>query len=276
MKKYFLHTIFIFFFSQTYGQNPLDLIDSMINSISEIKTLEYDLKSTELINSKLISTTTKTKFKKTPFSVYSIIVSPFDSLEVLHTNKSEKSLINPNSFPYINLKLNPYGSLMRANQHHTLYDLGFDNFKSIIVSSVEKIGEEFDKYISVLRDKKLDGKSYYVLQLKSPDFKYVEYMVKSSENIEEIAQRKDVSSYLILLKNELSNYDDVENGDKIYIPNSYAESIEIWIDTETYLPLIQKIYLNGELFEHYEYSNVKVNPTFEKNEFFETYKEYGF
>ena len=82
--------------------------------------------------------------------------------------------------------------------------------------------------------------------------------------------------YLINQKNKISFFDKINNGDIIYLPSSYAESFEIWIDLDTNLPLIQKVFINDNLFEYYEFKNIIVNKIFDENEFLESNKFYGF
>ena len=86
----------------------------------------------------------------------------------------------------------------------------------------------------------------------------------------------NLCSYIILLKNNIDFYDEVYVGDKIFIPNSYAEKVELWIDLKSYLPLIQKVFIDDKLFEYYEFRNLVVNPQFTDNEFNKNYVDYGF
>ena len=46
----------------------------------------------------------------------------FEILEVLFIKGHETALVNPNGFPWFNLKLNPVGSRMTKNQHHTIIE----------------------------------------------------------------------------------------------------------------------------------------------------------
>ena len=59
-----------------------------------------------------------------------------------------------------------------------------------------------------------------------------------------IAKKFNLSSYLILQENNISFYNDIALGDKILIPNSYGEQFEIWIDLQSSLPIVQKVFIN--------------------------------
>ena len=71
-------------------------------------------------------------------------------------------------------------------------------------------------------------------------------------------------------------YDDVAAGEEITIPNSFAQKVELWIDVETHLPLIQKIYINNALYEQYEFKKMQSNILIPEPEFTADFEEYGF
>ena len=197
-------------------------------------------------------------------------------VEILFTHKNKYALINPNGFPFINLKLDPSGKLIRRNQHHTLFDAGFDSFKNIVLSVLELLKVSPDKYIIDLGIKQINNTECQVLKVVNPDFSFSEYIVQKGEDVELIAKKFNLSSYLILQENNLSFYNDIELGDKILIPNSYGEQFEIWIDLQSSLPIVQKVFVNNKLFEYYEFEKIVINPEFSYDEFDKNYVEYNF
>ena len=50
----------------------------------------------------------------------------------------------------------------------------------------------------------------------------------------------------------------------------------IYIDKQTNLPLITRVYDDKGLFESYEYINLQLNPVIKDEEFSRKYKEYHF
>ena len=104
----------------------------------------------------------------------------------------------------------------------------------------------------------------------------INYIIKKDEDIESISKEKNLSAYLILIKNQLSFYNSVKSGDNIMIPNSYAEEVEIWIDIESKLTIVQKIYIDNKLFEHYEFHHLSINKYFDNNTFSKKNKNYNF
>jgi hypothetical protein len=276
MRLLFLYLSLAFTFQHLQAQSTIAYFDNMVESISSINTLEYELHSRELIDDKTFYTHSRVKLQKEPFCFYNYIIKPDMGVEILFTHKNKYAFINPNGFPFINLKLDPSGKLIRRNQHHTLFDTGFDNIKDIVLSVLELLRRSPEKYIINLGVKQINNIECQVLKVVNPDFSFSEYIVKKGENVESIAKKLNLSSYLILVENNLSFYNDVTPGDKILIPNSYGEQFEIWIDLQSSLPIVQKVFVNNKLFEYYEYEKIVVNPKFSDDEFDENYVEYGF
>ena len=272
----FLYLPLIFTFQNLQAQSTILYFDNMIKSIDTINTLEYEFHAKELIKGEILYTHSIVKLQKEPLCVYNYIIAPDKGVEVLFVRQNKLALVNPNGFPFINLKLDPYGKLIRKNQHHTLYDTGFDNVKNIVLSVIELLRKSPEKYILNLGVKKINNTECQGLKVVNPDFSFSEYIVQKGENVELIAKKFNLSSYLILQENNLSFYNDIALGDKILIPNSYGEQFEIWIDLQSSLPIVQKVFINNKLFEHYEFKNIIINPDFSIDEFKKSNIEYNF
>jgi len=248
----------------------------MVESISSINTIEYELHAKELINGKIFYTHSRVKLQEDPFCVYNYIIEPDKGVEILFVSKNKLALVNPNGFPFINLNLDPYGRLIRRNQHNTLFDTGFGNVKDIVLSVLELLRESPERYIINLGVKQINNIECQVLKVVNPNFSFSEYIIQKGDDIELIAKKFNLSSYLILQENNLSFYNDIELGDKILIPNSYGEQFEIWINLQTSLPIVQKVFVNNKLFEYYEFEKIVINPEFSYDEFDKNYGEYNF
>ena len=276
MRLLFLYLSLIFTFQHLQAQSTISYFENMVESISTINTLEYELHAKELIKGEIFYTHSRVKLQKEPFCVYNYVVTPDKGVEVLFVSKNKLALVNPNGFPFINLKLDPYGKLIRKNQHHTLFDAGFDNIKNIVLSVMELLKKSPERYIIDLGVKYINNTKCQVLEVVNPDFSFTEYIVQQGEDVESIAKKFNLSSYLILVENNLNFYNDITIGDEILIPNSYGEQFEIWIDLQSSLPIVQKVFVNNKLFEHYEVKNIIINPEFSNNEFDKINTEYNF
>jgi outer membrane lipoprotein-sorting protein len=258
--------------------NNKELIDKIFTAVDNVKTLKYELQCNERIKGKMQHTESKVKLQVSPRKLYLNI----KGIEVLwlQGQNNGNALVNPNSFPYINLNLDPYGSLMRKDQHHTIHEMGYQYLADILRDGMKKVidkGEKFDKYFAVLADEKHDGKECYKLAISFPDFAWINYTVKKGENITTIARRLRISEYMVLENNpKLGGYNDVKAGDVIKIPNAYGKLTLLMIDKETLLPLNNKVFDDKGLFETYEYYNLQLNPVITPEEFTKDYKDYHF
>ena len=172
MRLLFFYLSLPFTFQHLQAQSTIAYFDNMVESISSINTLEYELHSRELIDDKIFYTHSRVKLQKEPFCFYNYIIKPDMGVEILFTHKNKYAFINPNGFPFINLKLDPSGKLIRRNQHHTLFDTGFDNIKDIVLSVLELLRRSPEKYIINLGVKQINNVECQVLKVVNPDFSF--------------------------------------------------------------------------------------------------------
>lgn len=274
---------FLFFSGTAPDENNLsgyEIARTMFASTKEIHSLTYQMKKMERIDGKMMDQKSFVKLNREPFKVYTRQESPNEGLEILyvHGKNSNKALINPTGFPWVNLKLDPHGSTMRNDQHHTILDSGYDHVISILEHLFEKYGEE---KVSLMTQNKgtstWDGHACWIVELDNPDFKYKEYTVEQGETIHTIAKKYKLSGYMILKINKnINDYDEVTAGQIIKIPSDYSPKMLLLIDKQRMIPLVMKVYDDKGLYEQYEYTNISVNPGFKAAEFTSAYEEYDF
>ncbi len=252
-----------------------ELLDQMIIATQKINTLKYTFRIAERVDGKIKNGSSHVKLQRNPRKLYLNLNGP----EVLWmAGKNEgRALVNPNTFPYVNLNLDPMGSLMRSGQHHTIHEAGFDYFCDIIRNVLNRAKEKTDYSFTLNGEEKVNGRDAYKITITFPTFGYSSYTVKKDENMVSIARANYLSEYLILEANpRYSYYNDIEEKDVIRIPNMYAQTLIVFIDKSLMVPISLKIYDDKGLFEAYEHLNLVVNPKFEPEEFTEDYKEYNF
>jgi len=261
------------------GQSARELAKTMFTKTKQIKTLTYTIKKKERIDGEMIGQISFVKLVRKKFKVYIKQDFPNKGMEVLYVRgtNNNKALVNPNGFPWFNIRLDPYGSLMRANQHHTVHRSGFD----YVVSILEYLFDKYDTIINTIVKKQrtviFDGHACYVIMFSNPYFKFFDYKVRHGETLTTISERTKLSDYMILKRNEaVDDYDDVNSGQIIEIPNDYSPKMIIYIDKQRMIPLVMKIYDDLGLYEQYEYINVVVNPFLKPDEFTKGYEGYGF
>ncbi len=252
-----------------------DLINKIFESIANIKTLRYSLQCHERIKGKLQKTESKVKLQTSPRKLYLSLKGP-EVLWIQGANNGD-ALVNPGAFPYINLNLDPYGSIMRKDQHHTIHEMGFQYLVDILKDRIKELGDKADRYFAITGEEKYDGRNCYKLLITFPEFAYGPYTVKKGENLTTIARRLRISEYLVLENNpKLSWYNDVKEGQIIQVPNAYAKMTLLLIDKELFLPVSNKIYDDKGIFEMYDYTNLQVNPDIAPEEFTRNFPGYNF
>lgn len=256
--------------------NSRDLLIKMVKSIKEIQCLKYNLKITERGKKGYNHYESSVKLNRKPRKLY-IYIKGIEVLWTAGTNNG-KALVKPNSFPYINLSLDPMGNLMRQDQHHTINEMGFDYFGGIIEYCILKFSDKLDQSVKLEGEEKYNNRLCYKISINNKDFAQTTYTVGASENLTSIARKLFVSEYMIVEMNpKLKDYFDIlKPGQVIKVPNWYAKTVTIYIDKFYFLPIGVQIYDDKSLFEEYNYFFLQVNPKFEEDEFTREFKDYNF
>lgn len=276
VKKLLLILLFLNWHGISLAQDTAnELLFAMMDSARAINGFTSVIKKTERINGKLITQESMVKVKRNPYLLYIRQLKPKAGVEILCNVACEKAIVNTNGFPWLSLTLDPFGQIMRKNQHHTVHDTGFDLLVRILEFELQ--GENPNRCISYDADYSWDSKKFYRIQLVNEDFKYTNYRVEAGQDINTIAHELNVNGYAILeVNDECNSYEDVKPGQRIRVPNKYAYKIILLIDKQTLLPVIITIYDDKGLFEEYSYNHFELNPTFANNEFEEDFSEYDF
>jgi hypothetical protein len=254
-----------------------EILESMLDSIKNIKTQTYSLKSTERVGDHLLFAESHVKINFYPKKIY--FKSPLKGFEVLWVTGTNKgnATVHSKTLPLMNLDLDPYGSIMRKDQHHTIFDLGTHYIGSVIANTILKAPKDFDKhftYAGVITWNKIEC---YQLIIEYPEYKYIEYKVGKGETVTSIAHKLNTSDFKIRYKNDLSSYfGTIKEGKKLTIPIPYSNKGIMYIDKKTALPINLKVYDELGLFEAYEFYNMKTNVKFAEDEFSKSFKGYGF
>lgn len=254
-------------------------VKQVFESTRQIKSLKYDFVRTERINGKYESNESSVKMIRRPYKVYMRLQEPKDGVEVLypHPQDEGRALVNPNGFPWVNLKLDPKGNLMRSGQHHTILDCGYDHVVSVMEYLFYKHKDNIHEILHDLGSADVSGRKCEVVALINPDFGYHDHTVKKGESIASIALKNRLNEYLIYEKNnQLGLFAGVNEGDILKLPSDYAAKMYLYIDQEKQIPLKLEIYDEIGLFEKYEFKNVEINPVLSEDEFNHEYTAYEF
>ncbi len=252
-----------------------ELIDKIFEAVDNIKTMRFNLQCNERIKGRMTHYESKVKLQVSPRKLYLSLKGP-EVLWIQGQNNGD-ALVNPGAFPYMNLNLDPYGSLMRKDQHHTIHEMGFQYLADILKDGLKRAGDKLDKYFVIVGDEKLDGRDCYKLAISFPDFAWETYKVKKGESLTTIARKLRVSEYMVLMNNsKISWYNDVKEGQNIFVPNAYGKLTILLIDKEYMVPVSNEVFDDKGLFETYKYFDLQINTPIPAEEFSKTYKGYNF
>ncbi len=254
-----------------------EIIVRMLDSIRNIRTQKFDLKSTEHVGEHFLFAESSIKINILPKKIY--FKSLLKGIELLWVEGSNKgnALVHSHSIPLINFDLDPFGSIMRKDQHHTIFELGSTYIGVTIANVILKDPSGFDKHFAYAGTLVWDNRECYQVLISYPEYKYIEYITKKGETVSSIALKLNTSDFKIRYKNDLSSYfGSIKEGRKLLIPTPYSNKGILYIDKKTFIPINVKIYDEEGLYEAYEFYNVKINQNFMSDEFLKSYKDYGF
>jgi hypothetical protein len=254
-----------------------EIIEQMLDSIRIIKTQRYEVKSTERVGEHLLFAESRIKIESSPKKIY--FNSPKKGTEILwiQGQNNNEALVHSSSIPLMNFNLDPYGSIMRKDQHHTIFDLGFQYIGLTIANTIVKAPRDFDKHFLYAGSVNFDNHDCHQIVISYPEYKYIEYITGKGETVTSIAQKLNTSDFKIRHINDLSSYfGAIKTQKKLMIPVPYSNKAILYIDKKTSIPLSIKIYDENGLFESYEFFNVVINKPFMENEFSKSFKGYGF
>lgn len=281
--RFFLYIPFcfcLFFSSAMFAQKDAltakEVVFKMIKTIDELERLKYSLKIVERGKKGYNHYESSVKLNRNPRKIY-LYIKGIELLWVSGWNNN-KAYVKPNSFPYVNLSLDPLGYLMRQDQHHTLNEMGVDYFGGLIEYMALKNGNKFDNYFKLEGEERINNRPCYKIIIDNKDFAYETYTVGENESITSIARKLHISEYMILEVNPKFNdyFDILKKGQVIKVPNAYAKHVTLYIDQLYFLPISIKILDDKGLYEQYDYFFLQVNPKIDDAEFKKDFKDYKF
>ncbi|MGC8802673.1 MAG: DUF1571 domain-containing protein [Bacteroidales bacterium] len=274
---YFLFIISAIGQAQKEDVDAVYILRQVVDQSKQIKTLRYHAIMNERIDGKMVQKDSYFKINTSPLKMYvsqSFLGIKIDALYVEGWNNNQL-LVATVGFPWIQLSLDPKGSRVRDNHHHTIFEAGFGYFASVID---QLLSEHFDKItIRYLGPAKIYNKDCLKIQIIVNHYQIIPYTVKPGETLPSIAKQKLINDYKILeLNPEIDGYDDVKAGQIIKIPNLYAKMMYLYVDKRSMLPAQIELHDEKGLYAIYGYNNVIINEPFAPDEFDKSYKNYHF
>lgn len=279
-----LHLILIFGIIQctVFAQDnklKVELIDKMIKAIDDHNQMEFKMYRSERSKNGFTDGKFYAKLINKPYKLYIKNFKPKPGSEILYIKgqNDDKALINPNSFPYFSISLDPDNNLLLAGGHHSLREAGFTLFSNMFKLYKVNYGEELYNRTTFHGMFKWNDRVCYKISIDYPDYSTKKYTPKKGETLYSIS--RDQLLNIGKLREYNAKYDDddiLDESEEIIIQNVYAKKAVIFIDNENYFPIYQLIYDEEGLYEKYQYVDLNLDISFKNEEFTRDYSEYNF
>ena len=255
------------------------LIDKMIKAIDDHNQMEFKMYRSERSKNGFTDGKFYAKLINKPYKLYIKNFKPKAGSEILYIKgqNDDKALINPNSFPYFSISLDPDNNLLLAGGHHSLREAGFTLFSDMFKLYKENYGKELYNRTTYHGMFKWNDRVCYKISIDYPDYSTKKYTPKKGETLYSIS--RDQLLNIGKLREYNAKYDDddiLDESDEIIIQNVYAKKAVIFIDNENYFPIYQLIYDEEGLYEKYQYVDLNLDISFKNEEFTRDYSEYNF
>jgi hypothetical protein len=262
----------------SYAQTARELVDESLKNMSRVQTLTGRIKRLERIDGELVPGDMRFKLMVDPHKIYIYNYVPDEGAEVLWVRgwNKDKAYIHPNKFPWINVSFGLESDVLLRG-HHPMTDLGFSYTRKIIQNLVDNRADEFGKYVQYSGTETYLGKKVHVITIEYDNYGFEEYVVNGDKDLFDVDAKLMVPAGKILEINEdVDDFYDIKQGQKLKVPNIYAQKVVFFLDDVYKLPIVQIVYDEKGLFSKYEYREVKVNPRFLSDEFLTDFPGYGF
>tara|TARA_B100000497_G_C7603302_1_gene362422 strand:+ start:157 stop:1020 length:864 start_codon:yes stop_codon:yes gene_type:complete len=274
---------YIFISSSLFSQNnslKREIIAKVIDSIDAHNQLEFEMfrsernKKNEFIDGKFYA-----KMNNNPLKIYIKNEKPRKGAEILYVEgeNDNKILINPNTFPYVNMSLSSESSLLLADGHHYIKQAGFSQISKTFKLYKGKYGDDFLEMIHYEGIFIWNDKKCYKIRIEYEDYQPINYYSKKGETLYEICENKLINIAKVKeLNPEISVNESLFENQKITITNHYSRTSILYIDLENYFPIYQIMYDENGLHEKYIYTKLVLNKKIKNEEFNRDYKDYNF
>jgi hypothetical protein len=250
------------------------LLNRLSTAISKLQTLRVNVKANERHADGYQPARTLMKIAFSPLRIY---LRNHKGIEVLYVQGQNNgdAWVYPAKFPYVTISLDPNGSLMHRNQHHSVLDAGY----GVIADLIRVPPQRSDAYRRSFRyqgDTTIQGRPCYLLRSDFPQFKYVSYKTTGGETAAKIAERFGCGEFRIAQRNDIGYEDVLPEGKVLQVPNAYGRRTILCVDQKMMLPLAVAVWDDKGLFESFEFSQVVANQPIPAAEFTKEYKDYKF
>lgn len=263
------------------NQKAVAILDQMQSSIDAVQHMRYRAEARERLRdgSERFSRI-YVKVQAKPYQAYFRTIAPKEGIELLCRPDlyGDKVLINPNGFPWINVKLNIQSKRLREG-HHSVDRAGMGYFGKVLAKGIAEArkGGKLSSSLRYMGEKMMDNRRCHQIILNDETYTTQSYTVKKGEDLVSIAKALGLNEYKILdLNPEVGYYTDVKAGQEILLPSTYGKKIILLINAESLLPVSIEVHDEKGFFEAYSFHAIELNPDMDMSEFTPDFEDYGF
>lgn len=249
------------------------LIARLVAAIDNVKSMRVTIEAREHIADRYLAAVSAIKLTTNPVRVYLKNQKGIELLYVAGANDGD-AWVYPAAFPYVTLSLNPQGSLMRRDQHHTVLQTGFGTIADLLKDSEKLPDKSFYRSFRYVGDTVFQRRTCYILRSDYPQFRSIAYKASANETPATVAARFGCGEYRILERNKLSIGERLSANQVVQVPNAYSKRTVILVDPKTFLPAAIAVYDDRGLYEQYNFLNAVVNQPIPAEEFTKKFKGY--
>ena len=250
----------LLFAAHASGQATAEIINKMFKAIEETKEFSFVLTNTERLKNKTLTGNQYVIIDKNTESVYIRFISPNKGGQVtFQKGKNSDRITYRAPGTGLSMSLDPLGDLVRKNNHHTIYEIGYNYFYELVKYSFKTSPSSFGSVEKI----KYNGEEVYKIVAKNPDYAIVDYTVTNEKNVVEISKKLMVDDFKLLeLNPQVKNFSDkLRPGQIIKVPTHYAKEMTLYINPSNFLPCYIEVQDEKGLYEKYEYRDMKVKTT---------------
>lgn len=270
--------VFVFLFQIAFGQNieqsAVDLLLKIDSSLQKTDGLMFKAEIYARLKGNDYNQKADFKIQRKPLKIYYRQYLG-NNIELLYdeTKNKEKALVNPDGFPFANLNLSPYSSLILKRQHHNVFEADPLYTLEQILKMVEDC--KTNECVIKLSDTILNHRKLKVFWYENLNYEITEIRPKEDIDLLDLAKKLGLNFYSIASLNKGFDSDtEIDEGETVRIPSSYAKEIVLFIDQDQIFEV--QVYDKKGLFEKMKYIWFKKDVQFKSLDFSKENPDYNF
>ena len=248
-----------------YDADAVAALDAMEKAAAGTHDYTMTLVKRELFGTELSREETIVVKWQRPQKIYlHETAGPREGREILYARgwNKERIRVHKGSFPDLKLNLDPHGNLAMAHAHHPVPEVSLPRLVELVLDNVRRAQARNVGSLTYGGRENVFDRPVLRFEATAPSTGRTPTLDKG-QTLWDIARATGQSMYVVLHANRARGWwqaDSPKRGDAVIVPEFYAGRLVLWVDEELRLPLQIDLYDHeGNLYEHYEHRDLKVN-----------------